>query len=107
MATPRISTPEAVIIDKLRNDTIDRAEVFYRNAKNLSDPSTGFEDAGFWSVKALTLMTVYMLAVSKRNAAFAYFGEIFFFLIFFPALPITMAYASDKCKAWPYGQHIH
>ena len=74
MATPMMGTPEAAIIDKLRNDSIDRAEVFYWNAKNLSDPSTGFEDAGFWSVQALTLMTVYMLAVSKRNAAFAYFG---------------------------------
>jgi hypothetical protein len=92
MATPSIGSPEAVIIEKLRNDTIDRAEVFYWNAKNLSDPSTGFEDAGFWSVQALTLMTVYMLAVSKRNAAFAYFGKTESDDFFFPPpfLPLPL-----------------
>jgi hypothetical protein len=74
LATPSPGTPEAAIIQKLRADPIDRAETFYRNAKSLSDPSTGFEDADFWSIQALLLMTIYMLAVSKRNAAYAYFG---------------------------------
>ena len=68
-------TFEADVIHKLRNDSLDRAEMFYLNAKALSDPITGFEDAGFWSIQALLLMTVYMLAVSKRNAAFALFGQ--------------------------------
>ncbi|KAI9794548.1 MAG: hypothetical protein M1816_004435 [Peltula sp. TS41687] len=67
-------TEEAEVINKLRNDPIDRAEIFYLNAKKISDPISGFEEAGFWSIQALLLMTVYMLAVSKRNAAFTLFG---------------------------------
>ncbi|KAF8863741.1 hypothetical protein BDZ45DRAFT_583241 [Acephala macrosclerotiorum] len=74
MAAPIPGTPEDVIIQKLRNERVDRAEIFYSDAKQLADPSSGFEDAGFWSIQALTLMSVYMLAVSKRNAAYAYYG---------------------------------
>ncbi|KAK6585424.1 hypothetical protein PZA11_002151 [Diplocarpon coronariae] len=74
MASPRPGTPEDITVRRLRADPVDRAEVFYQNAKNLCDPSTGFEDSGFWSIQALTLMTVYMLAASRRNAAYAYFG---------------------------------
>lgn len=40
----------------------------------MCDPDSGFEDADFWSVQALSLMTVYMMAVSKRNRAYAYLG---------------------------------
>lgn len=50
--------------------------MFYSDAKNLNDPLAGFEDAGFWSIQALTLMSVYMLTVSKRNAAYALFGRL-------------------------------
>ena len=75
LATPTPGTQEEVIIRKLRAEPVDRAEVFYSNAKNLGDPSAGFEDAGFWSIQALTLMAVYMLAVSKRNAAYALHGR--------------------------------
>jgi hypothetical protein len=75
MAAPLPGSREDAIIQKLRAEQIDRAEVFYSDAKHLGDPSTGFEDAGFWSIQALTLMSVYMLAVSKRNAAYAYHGE--------------------------------
>lgn len=75
MASPVPGTREHAIVQKLRAEPFDRAEVFYQDAKNLSDPSTGFEDAGFWSIQALTLMSVYTLAVSKRNAAYAYHGE--------------------------------
>ncbi|KAI9891116.1 MAG: hypothetical protein M1814_003315 [Vezdaea aestivalis] len=75
MANPAPGTSEEAIIEKLRSDPLDRAEIFYANAKSLHDPVTGFEDdAGFWSVQALLLMTIYMLLVSKRNAGFAYFG---------------------------------
>ncbi|KAK0125114.1 hypothetical protein ONS96_008980 [Cadophora gregata f. sp. sojae] len=75
MASPTPGSPEDFVIKKLRADrSIDRAEVFYANAKHLSDPFTGFENSGFWSIQALTLMSVYMLAVSKRNAAYAFHG---------------------------------
>lgn len=75
MATPRPGTRDDIIIRRLRADPVDRAELFYANAKHLCDPSTGFEDSGFWSIQALTLMSVYMLAVSRRNAAYAYYGN--------------------------------
>ncbi|EKG17151.1 Transcription factor fungi [Macrophomina phaseolina MS6] len=74
LATPRPGTPDAAIIDKLHRDHPDRAEVFYMNAKNLNDPLHGFEDADFWSVQALLLMSYYMLVKSKRNTAFALLG---------------------------------
>lgn len=74
MATPLSGSSEAVIIDKLRSEHLDRAEVFYLNAKNLNDPMTGLEDQDFWSVQALLLMAVYMLAKSKRNTSFALVG---------------------------------
>lgn len=75
-AIPTPGTREDAVIQKLRADPVDRAEMFYSDAKHLSDPLAGFEDAGFWSIQALTLMSVYMLTVSKRNAAYALFGRI-------------------------------
>jgi hypothetical protein len=75
MAAPTAGTQEDAIIQKLRAESPDRAELFYSNAKSLADPSAGFEDAGFMSIQALALMSVYMLAVSKRNAAYAYHGK--------------------------------
>lgn len=77
MASPLPGSQEDAIIQKLRDSPVDKAEMFYLNAKELCDPSAGFEDAGFWSIQALTLMSVYMLTVSKRNAAYAYHGNSF------------------------------
>lgn len=74
MATPLSGSPEALIVDKLRSEHLDRAEVFYLNAKGLNDPMNGLEDQDFWAVQALLLMSVYMLAKSKRNTAFALLG---------------------------------
>lgn len=74
LATPLSGSPEALTVDKLRSEHLDRAEVFYLNAKNLNDPITGMEDQDFWSVQALLLMSVYMLAKSKRNTAHALLG---------------------------------
>ncbi|KAK4043233.1 fungal-specific transcription factor domain-containing protein [Parachaetomium inaequale] len=52
----------------------DRAELFFRSARSMCDPGAGFEDADFWSIQALSLMTIYMLILSKRNRAYAYLG---------------------------------
>lgn len=81
MASPLPETRESTIIDKLLQEPVDRAEIFYTNAKALCDPTTGFEDAGFWSIQALTLMSLYTLTISKRNAAYAYHGTRFFHLL--------------------------
>lgn len=77
LATPLPGTREDAVIRRLRDGQFDRAELFFRSAKCLGDPESGFEDADFWSVQALLLMSVYLLAVSKRNAAYAYYGMCF------------------------------
>ncbi|KAF1958367.1 hypothetical protein CC80DRAFT_490961 [Byssothecium circinans] len=74
MATPLSGSEDALIVDKLRSEHLDRAEVFFLNAKSLNDPMTGLEDQDFWAVQALLLMSFYMLAKSKRNSAFALLG---------------------------------
>ncbi|KAI1193070.1 fungal-specific transcription factor domain-containing protein [Nemania serpens] len=74
MAAPFPGSDEAAVIEKLRSERTSRAESFFRNAKSLADPVSGFEDADFWSIQALLLMSLYMLAVSKRNASYAYYG---------------------------------
>ena len=75
LAVPVPGTPEDHIIKRLRSDDQEWAERFYRSAKLLGDPVSGFEDADFWSIQALLLMSVYMLSISKRNAAYAYYGR--------------------------------
>ncbi|KAF7543054.1 hypothetical protein G7Z17_g11055 [Cylindrodendrum hubeiense] len=75
MASPIPGSPEHDIVIHLRSQPVDQAEVFFRSAKGLGDPVSGFEDGNFWSIQALCLMSVYMLAVSKRNAAYAYLGQ--------------------------------
>ncbi|KAI9852360.1 MAG: hypothetical protein M1838_000882 [Thelocarpon superellum] len=74
LANPPPGSEPAAIVLRLRNDSVDWAAIFYANAKGLSDPCTGFEDADFWSIQALLLMTLYSLIISKRNAGYAYFG---------------------------------
>jgi len=75
LAAPEPESREEDVIRKQHDAKLDRAELFFRSAKSMCNPVTGFEDADFWSVQALSLMTLYMLAVSKRNTAYAYLGE--------------------------------
>lgn len=75
IARPLQGTDESVVIQNLHSEPVNRAELFFRNAKALCDPISGFEDADFWSIQALLLMSLYMLAVSKRNASYLYFGK--------------------------------
>ncbi|KAI1212946.1 fungal-specific transcription factor domain-containing protein [Annulohypoxylon truncatum] len=74
IARPINGTDEATIIQKLHAEPTNRAELFYRNAENIYHPVSGFEDADFWSVQALLLMSLYKLVVSKRNASYFYYG---------------------------------
>lgn len=76
LATPIPNSPEDRIIKELRSGSLDRAELYFRGAQTLGDPVTGFADSDFWSVQALCLMSVYLLAVSRRNAAYTYYGEL-------------------------------
>ena len=74
LATPAANTPEASIIDNLRRKESDQSDTFYYNAKHLKDPVVGFENADFWSVQALLLVSTYMVTRSKKNAAYTYIG---------------------------------
>ncbi|KAI1106286.1 fungal-specific transcription factor domain-containing protein [Jackrogersella minutella] len=74
ISCPSRGTDEAVVIQQLHSEPANRAELFFRNAKNLYDPVSGFEDADFWSIQALLLMSIYTLTVSKRNASYIYYG---------------------------------
>jgi len=74
LASPLPGSREEAVIKKQLQHQPQRAELFFRSAKAMCDADTGFEDADFWSVQALSLMTLYMLAVSKRNTAYAYLG---------------------------------
>ncbi|KAI1096408.1 fungal-specific transcription factor domain-containing protein [Rostrohypoxylon terebratum] len=74
IACPMRGTQEASIIRNLHNEPTSRAELFYRNAEGIFNPVSGFEDADFWSVQALLLMSLYKLVVSKRNASYLYYG---------------------------------
>lgn len=65
---------ETQILKRLDASPVDRAELFYLNATYLNDPIQGFEDGDITSIQALLLITVFMLTVAKRNAAWAYFG---------------------------------
>jgi hypothetical protein len=79
LATPAPGSHDESVIKNLQTTTADRAEMFFMNAKCLCDPTSGFEDADFWSVQALLLMSLFKLARTKRNAAYAYHGKIFLF----------------------------
>lgn len=74
LATPAPDTPEAHLIGNLRRKEPNQSDVFYHNAKHLNDPVAAFENADFWSVQALMLVSTYMLCRSKRNAAYTYLG---------------------------------
>ena len=73
-ATPIPGTRDAEVIGSLRAKYPDQSEIFLLNAKSISNPVVGFEDADLWSIQALLLMALYMLLKSKRNPAYAYIG---------------------------------
>ena len=85
VATPELGSREAAIIDDLRSKHSNQSEVFYFNAKSLSDPIASLEDGDTWSIQALLLMAAYMMYRSKRNAAYSFVGKNS--LIVAPLLP--------------------
>ncbi|KAI0180480.1 fungal-specific transcription factor domain-containing protein [Hypoxylon sp. FL1284] len=74
MACPLQGTEAGAVIQTLQSERINRAELFYLTAIEIYGPATGFEDADFWSVQALLLMSLYLLAVSRRNASYIRLG---------------------------------
>lgn len=76
LATPKQGSKEEEIIRSLRQSGFDVAEDFFRNTRRLVDPLTIQENADFWSVQILCLMSIYMLSISRRNAAYSYLGKV-------------------------------
>ncbi|KAH7170321.1 fungal-specific transcription factor domain-containing protein [Dactylonectria macrodidyma] len=74
MATPEPNTPEIEIITGIQSQNVHQAECFFRDAKDLANTVPGFEDGDIWSIQAHSLMSVYMLTVSKWTDAYAYLG---------------------------------
>jgi hypothetical protein len=66
---------ETSILQRLEGGGIKRADIFYTAAKHLKDPVAGIEDGGIAVVQSLLLMTIYMLASSKRNTSWGYLGK--------------------------------
>ena len=75
LAAPVPGSHDEDVVQKQLAAQPDRAELFFRSARSMCDPGAGFEDADFWSIQALSLMTIYMLILSKRNRAYAYLGK--------------------------------
>ena len=57
------------------SDSTARAAFLFRKTKSLVDPVCGLEDADFWSIQVLVLMSLYKLSISKHNASYAYCGK--------------------------------
>ena len=74
LVTPLHGSREEAIINNLRGQYPHYGQEYYFAAKKMCDPLTGFEDAGFWSVQALTLMSVFMLNIGRRNTAYIFTG---------------------------------
>ena len=77
LATPKGGDAEERIVRRLRQLVFDVPENFFRNTTRIVDPLTIQENADFWSVQILCLMTIYMLSISRRNAAYSYLGKLF------------------------------
>jgi len=75
LAVPIPGTEENSIIEKLRSDDLKWGERFYRNSMLLGDPESRFEDADFRTTQDLTLLSVYMLSISKRDKAYTFCGR--------------------------------
>jgi hypothetical protein len=83
MTSSDVSSPHGrQILERLDGGSVSRAEMFYVNATHLNDPVSGFEDGDITSIQALLLVTVFMLTVAKRNAAWAYLGSFPLICIF-------------------------
>lgn len=72
---PVQDTAATRILEMLEANGVKRAERFYLAARQLKDPTTECVEGGLEVAQSLLLMTIYMLASAKRNAAWAYLGN--------------------------------
>ena len=75
LATPKVGSREAEVINSILSKHPNQSEISFWTAKSLSNSLDGLEDASFWSVQVLALMSLYMLIRAKRNTAYAYCGR--------------------------------
>ncbi len=74
--SPNRNSNAAKILERLEGNGLKRAERFYLAARQIKDPTIEFEDGGMGAAQSLLLMTIYMLAASKRNTAWAFLGTL-------------------------------
>ena len=75
LAAPNPGGRQELVIKKQLSKIFDQAELFFLSAKALRDPvGVALEGADIWSIQSLCLMSLYMLAVSRRNAAYEHIG---------------------------------
>ncbi|MDI1486762.1 MAG: hypothetical protein OHK93_006023 [Ramalina farinacea] len=74
LASPAAGSKEEGVIESFRKKYPDHSENFYHAARDISNLLSGFEEPNFWSIRALTLMTFYLLMRSRQNTACAYHG---------------------------------
>ncbi|KIM99984.1 hypothetical protein OIDMADRAFT_70834, partial [Oidiodendron maius Zn] len=70
-----LTAVETCIMQRLEGKTVNRAEIFYITAKEFKDPVLAIEGGEISDIQSLLLTTIYMLASSKRNAAWGYLGN--------------------------------
>ena len=70
-----LTAVETSILQRLEGKTVNRAEIFYTTAKEFKDPVLAIEGGDISDIQSLLLTTIYMLASSKRNAAWGYLGK--------------------------------
>ncbi|KAL2071056.1 hypothetical protein VTL71DRAFT_12291 [Oculimacula yallundae] len=70
-----VSSPRGrQILERLDGGSVNRAEQFFVNSSYLNYPVSGFEDGDIVSCQALLIVTMFMLNMAKRSAAWAYIG---------------------------------
>lgn len=74
LASPAAGSKEEEVVDSFRKKYPDQSEKFYHTARDISNPLSGLEEPDFWSIRALTMMTFYLLMRSRQNIACAYHG---------------------------------
>jgi hypothetical protein len=79
LATPRPNHGEDEIaaIKELKNKYGNEGQWLYDEAMHLDDPTKKIDGEMFHSTQQLTLMSLYMLLVTRRELAWKYLGKIF------------------------------
>lgn len=95
LATPQPASPEEAILEDVRRNFPNQAEVYYlvatRNRESLRD----VDQLDLGNVQSLVLMAFYMLLRTRRSLAYAYIGE---------SRHTRSGRPADVHQGWQYGR---